>query len=68
MTAFRQALERDGVLIGDLMLEYQAVRDVLTYKLNVSNLSNKLYADALYPGHYVPGAGRLVQLAGSYKF
>ena len=57
-----------GFVIGDLMLEYQAVRDVLSYKLNVSNLGNKLYADALYPGHYIPGAGRLVQLTGSYKF
>ncbi|WP_349741280.1 TonB-dependent receptor [Roseateles cavernae] len=55
-------------VIGDVMAEYQAIQDKLIFKLNVSNISNKLYADSLYPGHYVPGAGRIASLTGSYKF
>ena len=51
----------------DVMAEYR-VDEQLTFKGNVSNLTNKLYADQLYSGHYVPGAGRLVQVTGSYKF
>ena len=52
---------------ADVMAEYR-VDEKLTFKGNVSNLTNKLYADQLYSGHYVPGAGRLVQVTGSYKF
>jgi catecholate siderophore receptor len=37
-------------------------------KANVTNVTNKLYADALYSGHYIPGAGRVFQLTGSVKF
>jgi catecholate siderophore receptor len=40
----------------------------LTLKGNLSNVTNKLYADALYTNHYIPGAGRLFQLTGSWKF
>ena len=36
-----------------------------TLKLNVTNLTDELYADALYRGFYAPGAARQVQL--SYK-
>jgi catecholate siderophore receptor len=57
-----------GFVVGDLMAEYQLIRDALVFKLNVSNVTNRLYADALYSGHYVPGAGRLVQLTGTVKF
>ena len=57
-----------GFVTGDLMAEYEVVRQQLTLKLNVSNVSNKLYADALYSGHYIPGAGRLVQLTASWKY
>ena len=53
---------------GDLMAEYTMIQDQLSFKLNVSNVTNKLYADSLYTGHYVPGAGRIVSLTGSYKF
>lgn len=52
---------------ADVMAEYR-YDDSFTLKANVSNITNKLYADQLYDGHYVPGAGRLVQLTGSYKF
>lgn len=58
----------DGWVTGDLMAEYQLVRDSVTLKLNVSNVTNKRYADALYSGHYIPGAGRLVQLTAGWRF
>ena len=32
------------------------------------NLSNKYYADTLYRGHYIPGAGRLVQVNMTARF
>ncbi len=51
----------------DVMVEFRH-DDHLTFKGNVSNLTNKLYADQLYSAHYVPGAGRLVQFTASYKF
>jgi len=59
--------EAPAFTTADVMAEYR-VDEQLTFKGNVSNLTNKLYADQLYSGHYVPGAGRLVQVTGSYKF
>jgi catecholate siderophore receptor len=54
---------------ADLMAEYRVGGgDKFIFKLNVNNVTNKLYADQLYPGHYIPGAGRLVQLTSSIKF
>jgi catecholate siderophore receptor len=57
-----------GWVTGDLMAEYKVASAPLVFKANLSNVTNKLYADALYPGHYIPGAGRLFQLTGSYTF
>jgi catecholate siderophore receptor len=37
------------------------VSDNVSVKANVINVGDKYYGDALYRGHYVPGAGRLVQ-------
>jgi catecholate siderophore receptor len=59
--------EAPAFTTADVMAEYR-YDEQLTFKGNVSNLTNKLYADQLYSGHYVPGAGRLVQVTGSYKF
>jgi catecholate siderophore receptor len=56
-----------GWITGDLMAEYKHSQALL-FKANLSNATNKLYGDALYPGHYVPGAGRLFQVTGSYAF
>ena len=44
------------------MAEYTITENV-SLKLNVSNLTNKLYADTLYRGFYQPGAPRRVQLS-----
>ena len=45
----------------DAMAEYN-LTDTVTVKLNVTNLTDKLYADALYRGFYAPGAPRAVQV------
>ncbi|MBK1685855.1 TonB-dependent siderophore receptor [Rhodoferax fermentans] len=52
---------------ADVMAEYK-MNEKVTLKASVSNITNKLYADQLYSGHYIPGAGRLVQVTGSFKF
>ncbi len=52
---------------ADLMAEY-TVSPGLSFKLNVLNATNKLYADALYTAHYIPGAGRSVQATMSTRF
>lgn len=57
----------DSYITADLMAEYK-MNDKFTFKGNVSNLTNKLYADALYSGHYIPGAGRIAQVTLNVKF
>lgn len=52
---------------ADLMAEYQ-YNERFSFKANLSNVTNKLYADALYSGHYIPGAGRMFQLTAIAKF
>lgn len=59
--------EAPAFTTADVMAEYR-YDEQLAFKGNVSNLTNKRYADQLYSGHYVPGAGRLAQVTGSYKF
>lgn len=51
---------------ADLMAEYDAGPAV--FKLNVTNIADKLYADQLYRGHWVPGKARTVQLTMSTRF
>lgn len=53
---------------ADLMAEYRFDFENLILKANLTNVTNKLYADALYPAHYVPGAGRTLQVTASLKF
>ena len=48
--------------VWDGMVEY-TVDERTTVKLNVTNLTDKRYADALYRGFYTPGAPRKVMLS-----
>nr|WP_049763758.1 TonB-dependent siderophore receptor [Polaromonas naphthalenivorans] len=59
--------EVDSYVTGDLMAEYKVSENFIV-KANLSNVTNKLYADQLYTGHYIPGPGRLFQVTGSIKF
>jgi catecholate siderophore receptor len=52
---------------GDLLAEY-TLSDAIAFKLNITNVTNKLYADSLYTGHYIPGAPRSVQLTMTGRF
>jgi len=51
----------------DLMTEYTFSEQV-SLKGNISNIGNVVYADSLYTGHYIPGAGRNAQLSLNLKF
>ncbi len=51
----------------DLFAEYK-MNDRFAFKGNVINATDKYYADALYRGHYVPGAGRLLQANVTMSF
>ena len=59
--------EVPGYVTADLMAEY-GLNDRFAIKANLSNITNKLYADAVYSGHYVPGAGRTLLVTASMKF
>lgn len=56
-----------GFATFDAMAEY-TINDMWSAKLNVTNLADKLYADALYRGFYVPGAERRVELTVKTMF
>lgn len=45
----------------DAMAEY-SLSETTSLKLNITNLTDELYADSLYRGFYAPGAPRVVQL------
>jgi len=50
-----------GFVTADLMAEY-TFNEQWSARLNVTNVTDKLYADALYRGFYAPGAPRRVEL------
>ncbi len=62
-----RAMEAESFVTADAMLEY-SFDEKTSLKLNVQNLSNKLYADSLYRGFYSPGAPRTVQLTLKTRF
>jgi catecholate siderophore receptor len=59
-------IKAPGYATVDAMAEYD--HGPVLFKLNVSNLGDKLYASSLYRGHYIAGAGRTVQLTTAVKF
>jgi len=61
------AWEAPGFVTADLMTEY-AISERFILKGNLSNVADKLYAESLYRGHYIPGAGRLLQVSLTAKF
>ncbi|TFZ09036.1 TonB-dependent siderophore receptor [Ramlibacter humi] len=61
------AWEAPSFVTADLMTEYAFTPDMVL-KANLINVTNKYYADSLYRGHYVPGAGRLLQVSLGVKF
>jgi catecholate siderophore receptor len=60
--------EVPSYVTADLMAEYKFDFDRLTLKANLTNVADKLYADQLYSGHYIPGAGRMLQVTANLKF
>ena len=61
------AWEAAGFATVDLMTEY-TFNERWSLKANINNLANTLYADSLYRGHYVAGAGRIVYVSLNAKF
>ena len=64
----RAAFNVPSYVTADLMAEYKFDFDRLTMKANLTNITNKLYADSLYSGHYIPGAGRMLQVTANIRF
>lgn len=62
-----RSVTADSFVTADLMAEY-TFSERWSLKLNVTNVTNKLYADSLYRGFYVPGAERAVQLTAKAMF
>ena len=58
----------ESFVTADLMAEWVVVPNQFKLKANLSNVANKLYADQLYSGHYIPGPGRTVAVTGTYSF
>ncbi|MBX3586997.1 MAG: TonB-dependent siderophore receptor [Ramlibacter sp.] len=61
------AWEAPAFVTADLMAEY-TINQQFVVKANLTNATNKLYGESLYRGHYVPGAGRMLQVALTAKF
>ncbi|SFN27396.1 catecholate siderophore receptor [Variovorax sp. OV329] len=56
-----------GYVVGDAMLEYKFTPDVFA-QLNVSNFTNKLYGDQLYPGFVIAGQQRTYMATVGVRF
>nr|WP_068832554.1 TonB-dependent siderophore receptor [Polaromonas jejuensis] len=56
-----------GYMVADVMAEYRFTE--ATYaQLNISNITNKLYGDQLYPGFSISGAPRTVKFTVGTRF
>ena len=62
-----RAVKAAGFVTFDAMAEY-SFTEMTTLRLNVTNLTDKLYADTLYRGFYGPGQPRRVQLTLKHQF
>lgn len=51
----------------DVMASYP-LTDLITLRLNASNLTDEFYVDRIGGGHYVPGAGRSAYLTADIRF
>ncbi len=60
-------VQASGFTTIDAMAEYTFDQKT-SLKLNVTNLTDKLYADTLYRGFYQPGAARAVQMTLRHRF
>jgi catecholate siderophore receptor len=56
-----------GFATVDLLAEY-ALSEAVALKLNVVNVTDRLYADSLYTAHYIPGQARTVYLSMAARF
>ena len=56
-----------GYVIESALLKYQLNAHV-DFQLNVTNLSDGEYTDAVHPGHPVPGEGRTFYFSTNFKF
>lgn len=65
-TPQQSSLLAPAFITGDLMVEY-TVGD-LKFKANLTNVTDELYADVLYRGHYVAGKPRTLQFTAGYSF
>ncbi len=52
---------------GDVLAEYTPT-DQIAIRLNVLNVTDKLYADSLYTGHYIAGQPRTVYVSLAARF
>lgn len=59
--------EAPSFVTADLMAEY-TINQTFMVKANLTNLTDKLYGESLYRGHYIPGAGRQFQVALTARF
>lgn len=62
-----RAITAKAYATAEAMAEY-AVSERTTLKLNVSNLTDELYAEELYRGFYKPGAGRRIDVSLKHLF
>jgi catecholate siderophore receptor len=59
--------EAAGYVTADVMGEYKFTENTYA-QVNVSNITNKLYGDQLYPGFVISGAPRTYKLTIGTRF